>query len=67
MSPRRRKKTDWGLVILVAIIVLIAFLSLPAWLQTLIIIIAFIAFIEFICRMGFRFSPLSWVWHKIFS
>jgi hypothetical protein len=67
MSPRRRKQTDWWLIAVVAIIVLIIFLSLPSWLQTLIFLIGVIALIEFLGRMAFQFSPLGWVWHKIFG
>jgi predicted membrane protein len=65
MSSKRSNNLSWGSIILVAILVIIAFLLLPKWLQILIVLLGLIALIEAISRIAFDFSPIKWLWDKI--
>ncbi len=65
MSPRRRKQQDLGVIILVIILAIVAFILLPKWAQILIVVIGAIAFIEIGWQYLFKFSLIKWIWQHI--
>ena len=68
MSSRNVRRWSGGTVFLAIIIMIIAFLLLPEWLQTLITVIAVIVIIEAGSRIAFDgFSPIGWIFKKIFK
>jgi hypothetical protein len=68
MSSRNTRQWSGGTIFIAIILLIIAFLLLPEWLQTLITVIAIIAIIEAFSRIAFDgFSPIRWILKKIFN
>lgn len=67
MSSRNTRQWSGGTIFIAIILLIIAFLLLPEWLQTLITVIAIIVIIEAVSRIAFDgFSPIGWIFKKIF-